>query len=506
DVIIENSFHAFVTEYYSLRINCGGRQVADDKGSTYEDDGNSGGPTNFFARKAGAEDFNNEKEARGVNKGIKRNFTAVVADNTLDICFYWAGKGTNGIPVRGVYGPLISAICVDPVDWTCIKYPMYSNDHLRSWASSLARDAKPRRREGEAARRESEAARGLSLAELKGVDLHTGSFTLKQIKTTTNNFYHANKIGEGGFGPVFKGFMSHGTIIAVKQLSAKSKQGNRNQLLLVYEYLENNSFARALFGKEEHQIHLDWPTRHKICIGIARGLAYLQEESRLKIVHRDIKATNVLLDKDLMAKISDFGLAKLNEEDITHISTRVADKADVYSFGVVLLELISGKSNSSSRANSLNETGKMMDLVDPRLELKFKKKEVTSAINVAVHCTNIVATERPSISTVVSILEGKAGVGEFISYTSTSTDRTNPTEETAKQTLMTIMVKGRVHQLIYDGLVPQHPLPVTYIHSMWILNIERREIHKHSLKILYFFDFIYICGFDLNAAVDKISK
>jgi len=173
-------------------------------------------------------------------------------------------------------------------------------------------------------------------------------------------------------------------MIAVKQLSSKSKQGNRefineiglisalqhpcliklygccvegDQLFLVYEYLENNSLAHALFGKsliymlnldlyfishcnfiltkyfhffvickgsEELSLKLNWPTRQKICIGIARGLAFLHEESRLEIVHRDIKATNVLLDKELNPKISDFGLAKLDEEDNTHISTRIA--------------------------------------------------------------------------------------------------------------------------------------------------------------------------------------
>ncbi|KAL5066512.1 hypothetical protein RYX36_028249 [Vicia faba] len=99
-----------------------------------------------------------------------------------------------------------------------------------------------------------------------------------------------------------QGCLPNGTLIAVKQLSSKSKQGNR---------------------PEEHQIKLDWPTRHKICVGIARGLAYLHEESRLKVVHRDIKATNVLLDTNLDPKISDFGLAKLDEEDNTHISTRI---------------------------------------------------------------------------------------------------------------------------------------------------------------------------------------
>ncbi|EYU23239.1 hypothetical protein MIMGU_mgv11b015306mg, partial [Erythranthe guttata] len=202
-----------------------------------------------------------------------------------------------------------------------------------------------------------------------GVDLHTGSFTLRLIKTTTNNFDPTNKIGKGGFGHVFK---LHGCCI----------EGNR--LMLVYEYLESNSLARALFGLEEHQIHLDWPTRHKICIGIARGLAYLHAESRLKIVHRDIKATNVLLYKDLMPKISDFGHAELDEEDDTHISTQIAgtfgymarqyamrghltDKADIYNFGGVLLEVISRRSNSSNRDPSFY-------LLDERVTLRLYQK------------------------------------------------------------------------------------------------------------------------------------
>nr|XP_010910727.3 probable LRR receptor-like serine/threonine-protein kinase At1g53440 [Elaeis guineensis] len=230
-------------------------------------------------------------------------------------------------------------------------------------------------------------------AELRDLKLQTGYFSLKQIKAATNNFDRANKIGEGGFGPVYKGVVPDGSVIAVKQLSSKSKQGNReflneiavisavqhpnlvklygcciegNQLLLIYEYMENNSLARALFGPEEYQLKLNWKTRRKICLEVARGLTYLHEESRLKIVHRDIKATNILLDKDLNAKISDFGLARLDEEENTHISTRIAgtlgymapeyatrgyltDKADVYSFGVVILEIVSGMSNTSFR-------------------------------------------------------------------------------------------------------------------------------------------------------------
>ncbi|EYU23238.1 hypothetical protein MIMGU_mgv1a023412mg, partial [Erythranthe guttata] len=258
-----------------------------------------------------------------------------------------AGKWTNGIPVRGVYGPLISAISVDPGKRLLIILTVYLISLSLSDFDSI-------------------------FPKLKGVDLHTGSYTLRLIKTATNNFDPAKKIGEGGFGHVFKQgnreFVNEiGMISALQHPHLVKLHGcciEGNRLLLVYEYLESNSLARALF--EEHQIHMDWPTRQKICIGISRGLAYLHVESGLQIVHRDIKATNVLLAKGLLAKISDFGLAELDEEDNTHISTRIARtfgymareyamrghltlNADIYNFGVVLLEIISRRSNSSNR-------------------------------------------------------------------------------------------------------------------------------------------------------------
>ncbi|MFS7984233.1 putative protein kinase RLK-Pelle-DLSV family [Helianthus anomalus] len=302
------------------------------------------------------------------------------------------------------------------------------------------------------------------VTELRALELQTGYFSFRQIKTATHNFDPANKIGEGGFGPVYKGVLSDGSEIAVKQLSARSKQGNREfvteigmisalqhphlvklygcciegkELLLVYEYLENNSLARALFGRQDQKLNLDWATRKKICVGIARGLTYLHEESRLKIVHRDIKATNVLLDKDLNAKISDFGLAKLDEEENTHISTRIAgtigymapeyamrgyltDKADVYSFGVVALEIVSGKSNTNYRpkedfvylldwAYVLQEQGNLLELVDPSLG-KYSKEEAMRMLNLALLCTNPSPTLRPPMSSVVKMLEGKMPV------------------------------------------------------------------------------------------------
>ncbi|XP_044498116.1 probable leucine-rich repeat receptor-like serine/threonine-protein kinase At3g14840 isoform X2 [Mangifera indica] len=303
-------------------------------------------------------DFNIKVAAGGTGKAIMKPILNVsVTSNTVEIRFIWAGKGTTGLPKKGVYGPLISAISV-VAEFTP---PSEEKSSTPSENSSISAGTVVEIVAGAVVtiililvilwwkgclRRESTLEQ-----ELKGLDLHTGSFTLRQIKVATNNFDVAHKIGEGGFGPVYKGTLADGTVIAVKQLSSKSKQGIRefvneigmisalqhpnlvklhgccvegNQLMLIYEYLENNSLARALFGPEEHQLKLDWPTRHKICVGIARGLAYLHGESRLKIVHRDIKATNVLLDKDLNPKISDFGLAKLDEQENTHISTRIA--------------------------------------------------------------------------------------------------------------------------------------------------------------------------------------
>ncbi|KAI7756962.1 hypothetical protein M8C21_033430 [Ambrosia artemisiifolia] len=333
------------------------------------------------------ENFNIVEEANGVRRGIYIEFDNVtVSGTTLEIHLYWRGKGTTAIPDRGVYGPLLSAIAITP------NFDVSTGSGLSGGAIAGIVIG-------------SCTFLGLVLAilwkrgylggdkedpELRALELQTGYFSLRQIKSATHNFDPANKIGEGGFGP---GVLTDGSEIAVKQLSSRSKQGNREfvteigmisalqhpnlvklfgcciegkELLLVYEYLENNSLARALFGREDQKLNLDWATRKKICMGIARGLAYLHEESRLKIVHRDIKATNVLLDKDLNAKISDFGLAKLDEEENTHISTRIAgtigymapeyamrgyltDKADVYSFGVVALEIVSGKSNTNYR-------------------------------------------------------------------------------------------------------------------------------------------------------------
>ncbi|XP_041008931.1 probable LRR receptor-like serine/threonine-protein kinase At1g07650 isoform X4 [Juglans microcarpa x Juglans regia] len=416
------------------------------------------------------ENFNIEDEAGGAGKPLVKSFAAVVTSRTLKIHFYWAGKGTTGIPLRGVYGPLISAISVDPnfkppSDGDNKKYLIIVVGTVAAVVFLIFLALCIMKKKGWLGGKIS------SEKELRGIDLQTGLFTLRQIRAATKNFDPTNKLGEGGFGCVYKGMLSDGTVIAVKQLSSKSKQGNRefvneigmisalqhpnlvklygcciegNQLSLIYEYMENNCLSRALFGKDTFcRLKLDWPTRQKICLGIARGLAYLHEESRLKIVHRDIKTSNVLLDKDYNAKISDFGLAKLSEDDNSHISTRVAgtigymapeyamrghltNKADVYSFGVVALEIVSGKSNTNYRpkedfvylldwAYVLQERGSLLELVDPALGSEYSSEQAMIMLNVALFCTNASPSLRPTMSQVVSMLEGGTTVQELLS-------------------------------------------------------------------------------------------
>ncbi|KAJ9135972.1 hypothetical protein P3X46_033090 [Hevea brasiliensis] len=191
-------------------------------------------------------------------------------------------------------------------------------------------------------------------------------------------------------------------------------------------------------GSEELRLKLNWPIRFKICLGIAKGLAFLHEESKLKVVHRDIKPTNVLLDKDLNAKISDFGLAKLYEAEKTHVITRIAgttgymapeyamwgyltNKTDVYSFGVVALEVMSGRNSTSYRPNDesvylldlayvLQEKGELLSLVDPVLGYDYSVKQAMIILDLAMLCTNPSPTLRPTMSEVVKVLEGQSKI------------------------------------------------------------------------------------------------
>ncbi|CAH8355426.1 unnamed protein product [Eruca vesicaria subsp. sativa] len=416
-------------------------------------------------------DFNIRQGANGTLKPIVKELKAVnVTDHKLEIQLYWAGKGTTLIPKRGNYGPLISAISLcHSLEQHCgvektkrhISYPLIfgvTGPLIAIILLALGFYAQ-RKCRGDKNKREK---------DLRAQGLQTVCFTWRQLQAATNNFDVANKLGEGGFGSVFKGELSDGTIIAVKQLSSKSCQGNRefvneigmisglnhpnlvklygccvekDQLLLVYEYMENNSLAHVLSGKSS--LKLDWAARKKICMGIAKGLEFLHEGAGIRMIHRDIKTPNVLLDSDLNAKISDFGLARLHEEEHTHISTKVAgtigymapeyallghltEKADVYSFGVVAMEIVSGKSNTTQKgsddnaplikwAMTLQQKGNIMEIVDPKLEGEFNSQEAERMIRVALVCTNATPSLRPLMSEALKMLEGEMEIPQILS-------------------------------------------------------------------------------------------
>ncbi|XP_071724385.1 cold-responsive protein kinase 1-like [Rutidosis leptorrhynchoides] len=291
-------------------------------------------------------------------------------------------------------------------------------------------------------------------------------FSYNELRIATDNFHPSKKIGRGGFGTVYKGSLKSGRQIAVKTLSAESRQGVREFLteintistvkhqnlvelvgccvegsnrILVYEYVENNSLDRALLGSTRSRINLNWEKRSAICLGIARGLTFLHEEIVPHIVHRDIKASNILLDQDFKPKIGDFGLAKLFPENITHISTRIAGttgylapeyalgghltmKADVYSFGVLVLEIIAGSGSAKAIwggtqkmllewAWQLHLEGRLLELVDPNLG-EYPEEEIIRFIKVAFFCTQASSGRRPSMSQVVNMLSRKIRLKE----------------------------------------------------------------------------------------------
>lgn len=302
--------------------------------------------------------------------------------------------------------------------------------------------------------------------EVSGISNVT-MYTYKEMQIATDNFNPIHKIGEGGFGSVYKGKLKNGELVALKVLSELSKQGVReflteitviseiehenlvklhgccveqNHRILVYGYLENNSLSRTLIGGGHSSMYFDWKTRSRICIGIARGLAYLHEDVRPHIIHRDIKASNILLDKDLNPKISDFGLAKLIPPNLTHVSTRVAGtigylapeyairgqltrKADIYSYGVLLLEIVSGRPNTNTRLPyeeqyllertwALHEQRELVMLVDTALGGQFDAEQACKFLKIGLLCTQDAPKIRPSMSSVVKMLTGEESVDD----------------------------------------------------------------------------------------------
>ncbi|XP_025888126.1 proline-rich receptor-like protein kinase PERK1 isoform X2 [Solanum lycopersicum] len=297
-----------------------------------------------------------------------------------------------------------------------------------------------------------------------------GNFTYEELWLATSGFSTSNLLGEGGFGYVHKGVLPTGREIAVKQLKVGSHQGEREfqaevetisrvhhkhlvslvgycmngtKRLLVYEFVSNRTLEYHLHG--EAQSTMEWASRMKIAIGSAKGLAYLHEDCNPTIIHRDIKAANILLDSNFEAKVADFGLAKfLSDSDhhVSHISTRVvgtfgylapeyaqsgktSDKSDIFSFGVMLLELITGRppiiSTESSACSSLAiwakpflrsalDGGKLDALVDPCLGQNYNIEEMANMIACAAACVRHSSRKRPRMSQVVRALEGDAYV------------------------------------------------------------------------------------------------
>ncbi|KAL5757919.1 hypothetical protein ACOSP7_020530 [Xanthoceras sorbifolium] len=288
------------------------------------------------------------------------------------------------------------------------------------------------------------------------------TFTYEELKMATDNFSEANLLGQGGFGYVHKGVLSNGKVVAIKQLKAGSGQGEREfqaevdiinrvhhrhlvslvgycmsgaQRLLVYEFVPNKTLEFHLHGKGRPV--MSWPTRMKIALGSARGLAYLHEDCHPKIIHRDIKAANILIDDSFEAKVADFGLAKFSLDTDTHVSTRVmgtfgylapeyassgklTEKSDTFSFGVLLAELITGRRPFDRNDSFLDdgmvdwakplltqalEDGNYDALVDPKLQ-EFDSSEMTRMIACAAACIRHSARRRPRMSQIVRALEG----------------------------------------------------------------------------------------------------
>lgn len=286
-------------------------------------------------------------------------------------------------------------------------------------------------------------------------------FSYKDLQVATKDF--SAILGRGGFGSVYEGVLKDGTRLAVKQLEGLGQGKKEFQAevsiigsihhlhlvrlkgfcaegthkLLVYEFMANNSLDKWLFKRKKAEM-LDWDTRYNIALGTAKGLAYLHEDCDVKIVHCDIKPENVLLDDNFLAKVSDFGLAKLMSREQSHVFTTlrgtrgylapewitnyaISEKSDVYSYGMVLLEIIGGrknydasetseKSHFPSYAFKMMEEGKLTDILDSNLEMAKTDERVMVAIKVALWCIQDDMSHRPSMTKVVQMLEGLSPV------------------------------------------------------------------------------------------------
>ncbi|KAL1822681.1 hypothetical protein ACET3Z_009459 [Daucus carota] len=289
-------------------------------------------------------------------------------------------------------------------------------------------------------------------------------FSYNELKAATAAFKSSNKIGQGGYGSVYKGHLKDGGVVAIKVLSIEreSMRGEREfiseltalsdarhenlvRLLgccvegasryLIYDYMENNSITHTFLGRDIDRSSFSWTRRREISLGIARGLVYLHEEITPHIVHRDIKARNILLDRNFVPKVADFGLARLFRDDSTHISTRVAGtlgylspeyaisgrltrKSDIYSYGVLLLEIVSGRSVVAfdmergeqflvDKAWEMYNADELVQLVDPELKGDFLEEEAVRFMKVGLLCVQETSKLRPRMSSVIKMLNNE---------------------------------------------------------------------------------------------------
>ncbi|KAG6743535.1 hypothetical protein POTOM_052234 [Populus tomentosa] len=415
-------------------------------------------------------DFNIKENATGTNKTWTASFTAYVGDDhLLNIHLFWAGKGFFQVPgssyrstaALSLNGPLVSGISVTAnfkvggkglspsqiagITAGSVFAPLLLLAFM--WKMGWLRKSE--------------------LDEIT-IEVQGKSFTLKQIIDATRKFSPKMEIGRGRFGIVYKAEVPNEIKLAVKKISPQSKQHGKDELqreifnlkslhhenlvqlldgysikdlhLLVYDYMHKGSLHHALF-EPNSTTKLDWKARFAICLGIARGLRYLHEEKRFKIVHGNIKPSNIMLDNSLTAKLSDFGLAMLCDEEDPFMAIKakgsrvymapeysmgkaITVKADVYSFGIVLLEIVSGKVSADytpnqeaefllDKAGVLNDKGRILDLVDKKLASSYNRKQALTVLLLAMKCVNLSPTLRPKISEVVSVLEGEKRIDEI---------------------------------------------------------------------------------------------
>ncbi|XP_024988257.1 cysteine-rich receptor-like protein kinase 2 [Cynara cardunculus var. scolymus] len=376
-------------------------------------------------------------EGRSINMGCFARYseTPFFNDNqTIDITSFLKGHSSKVSIIAGAIGGTVGLLFILIVLWFLLR--------LRKKSKKSEEDS----------------------PDLKGAI----NYNYKDLQLATNNFSEKNILGKGGFGEVFKAILDDNNTVAVKKIEvahAKAKEEFENEvklvsnvhhrnllrllgwssegshLLLVLEYMPNGSLDKFLWGAKRGT--LNWKQRYDIILGIAKGLAHLHDEFHVKIVHRDIKSSNILLDDDLQPKIADFGLARFQPEDQSHISTKFAgtlgytapeyalrgllsDKVDTYSFGIVILEIISGQRCTDTNSDrpsmdyllehawKLYENKKHIKFIDETLDVNQSQEEhVMHIIEIALLCTQSPVSKRPTMSEVRLMLSTGQSLGKI---------------------------------------------------------------------------------------------